>query len=295
MEQAGAERPVGAGWLGGSDQCWVAPAKINLDLRVHPPTPAGRHPIYSHVQTISHHDILRFSPAEEDALVVDGPDIGPENDNLVTLAVQAVRETTSVPPVRIELTKRIPHQAGLGGGSSDAAAVIRALTPKPGEGVSLASRIGSDVPFFLTGGLARLEGHGEQVTSLATVTDYAVAVANPEFGLSTRDVYRRWDELEGQEGAPVEAKHLPPRLRHLAPLVNDLLPAALDLHQDFGDWISDLADLWDRPVLMSGSGSACFSFFTDEEEAESACAALSDRRGFSAVPTDAGVTACEED
>ncbi len=273
---------------------WEAPAKINLDLRVGPPADDGFHPVRSHVQTVEYCDILRFVPAEEDHIDVTGADLGETDENLVVAALDALRRLTSVPPLAVELEKRIPHRAGLGGGSSDAAAVIKAVPGANLDAHSVAATLGSDVPFFLYGGFALTEGRGEMITPVAPVADYAVAVMLPGFGLSTPDVYAAWDRLDGPEGPGVGGTAIPPGLRDRAPLVNDLVPAALSLHPELADWMTDLSSLWGRPVLMSGSGSACFGFFMDHDEAEGALvgAVADSMTGFAATTRPIGVASC---
>ncbi|MPZ51342.1 MAG: 4-(cytidine 5'-diphospho)-2-C-methyl-D-erythritol kinase [Acidimicrobiia bacterium] len=268
---------------------WEAPAKINLDVRVRPPRGDGMHPIRSHAQTITHCDLVRFESAEEDRLVVKGSDLEANADNLVTSALAGIRGNSTVPPVSIELTKNIPHRAGLGGGSSDAAAVIRALMGNGDDAQAVAAAVGADVSFFLDGGLCLMEGIGERVSQLDVIDGYAVAVVMPGYGLTTADVYARWDELHFPEGTPVDGPGIPPGLRELGPLVNDLVPAAVSLRPDLGDWMADLDRRWGRPVLMSGSGSACFAFFADIDEAASALDEVESSDGFVATPRPFGV------
>jgi 4-diphosphocytidyl-2-C-methyl-D-erythritol kinase len=110
-----------------------------------------------------------------------------------------------------------------------------------------------------------------------------VAVVVPPFELSTGDVYRRWDQLEGPVGREVEGRRLPPGLRSYGPLRNDLTPAAIALRPELDDWKEDLASTWERPVMMSGSGPALFGFFTDLDEARSASAAVKAARAVAAA------------
>ena len=117
-----------------------------------------------------------------------------------------------------------------------------------------------------------------------------LAVAVPRFELATAAVYRRWDDL-GEPVAPaIDARHLPPSLRRFEDLGNDLLAAARHVRPDLGDWMEDLAERWERPVLLTGSGPACFGFFGDEDEAAAAAAAVGEVRAvWSGSPATVGV------
>ena len=105
---------------------------------------------------------------------------------------------------------------------------------------------------------------------------FAVAVAVPQFELSTADVYRRWDELEAPVGETITPRLLPPGLRDGIPVRNDLTPAAFDLEPTFADFMADLRIRWGGPVLMTGSGSGCFGFFPDPDEAADAAHSVED-------------------
>ncbi|GIU91849.1 MAG: 4-diphosphocytidyl-2-C-methyl-D-erythritol kinase [Acidimicrobiia bacterium] len=251
---------------------WEAPAKVNLGLRVRPRDPAGYHPVVSLVQTIQLVDTLEVETAEEDLLLVDG-EIREGRDDLVWRAVDELTAGRERPRLRWRLTKRIPVAAGLGGGSSDAAAALRAtlaVTGWPDDPHPIAGRIGMDVAFFLVGGTAWMEGYGERITRIEPLRGFALTVVVPPFELRTEAVYRAWDELDEPEGPPVGDRDLPPALRAYGPLRNDLTPAAVALRPELGDWIDELRHRWDRPVLLSGSGPALFSFFADLDEAASA-------------------------
>lgn len=269
-----------------ADLVWEAPAKLNLSLLVRSPDPGGYHQIRSLVQTVEHCDLLEFDETDEDRLEVVGADLPDGGDNLVWKAISGLPR----PSLSIRLVKRIPVAAGLGGGSSDAAAALGAVGEITGVArprlVELAQEVGADVPFFLTGGTAWLEGYGERISAGPELGEWAVAVAVPNFELSTPDVYRRWDRLGGPIGDEARTRSLPPPLRKIEVVRNDLTPAALDLRPELGDWMSDLADRWERPVAMTGSGPALFSFFPDLDEAESAVnAAPSGARSvFAAAP-----------
>jgi 4-diphosphocytidyl-2-C-methyl-D-erythritol kinase len=271
----------------------LAHAKVNLSLRVRPPGASGLHPIRSLAQTIDWHDVITLDRADGDEFTVDG-DVEAGEGNLAWRALEALRAAGGVgAPVAIHLEKSIPVAAGLGGGSSDAAAVLgggwELLGSGPSPASDIAPALGSDVRFFLDGGSAWLEGTGDRVTAVDLESDYALAVLVPAFELSTARVYRRWDELDGPEGKAVEGRSLPPSLRDYAPLVNDLFPAALSLRSELGDLAAELSQSWGGPVLMSGSGPALFGFFADLSEAREAVDAAPPGRGaHAAVPVNVG-------
>jgi 4-diphosphocytidyl-2-C-methyl-D-erythritol kinase len=252
---------------------YQAPAKLNLSLLVEPPRRDGYHPLTSLVQTVEWCDFLEITEWEG----VDEVESDIE-DNLVTRALAAARELGSVPPLKIDLEKVIPLGAGLGGGSSDAAATLLAASDL-GDVAKLdlpgaAAQIGADVSLFLTGGTLRMSGIGESIESVRPAQDFAVAVVVPGFALSTTDVYDRWDHLEGPEGDVVDDSELPPSLRGRMPMRNDLLPAALDIEPRLGDFITDVRSVWGTAVCLTGSGSACFGYFATIDEATDAALAV---------------------
>lgn len=256
---------------------YEAPGKLNLSLHVGPPSPRGLHPLESIVQTLDWYDALEVERSEPPGSLEVRGLLLEEEDNLVTTALREIGAELTVPPLRLTLIKELPVGAGLGGGSSDAAATLRAAADVSGHRGSLvevAARVGSDVPLFLTGGTLRMTGFGEVIEPLPDLLGFAVAVVYPGFGLSTADVYARWDELEGPVGEPVADDRLPPPLRGSMPMRNDLLPAALDLEPRLGDFMSDLRAAWGSAVCLTGAGSACFGYFATIDEAEDAAEAV---------------------
>ena len=260
---------------------WEAPAKVNLSLEVRSRTREGMHPLRSMVQAVEWCDVLEFEEDDEDHLDVEGADLPEEGDNLVWKAVSALRGHLGDdrPRLHIRLKKVIPVAAGLGGGSSDAAASLLALANlrrTPFDVVEeLASGVGADVSFFLVGGTAWIEGYGEKITETRIDTEsWALGIAVPDFELRTDEVYGAWDRLEEPVGPSLDGRTLPPSLRQHGPFRNDLTPAALTMRPELGDWIEELTEMWERPVAMSGSGPALFGFFADLDEAEGAVRAL---------------------
>jgi 4-diphosphocytidyl-2-C-methyl-D-erythritol kinase len=250
-----------------------APAKVNLSLLVGEPGRTGYHPIDSLVQTVDLCDLLTVDEADEDTFAVTGADLD-EEENLVVRALRSVRDRVFVPPLAVHLAKEVPLGAGLGGGSADAAAMLLASTEMAGRPRSLAEELapalGADVSLFLVGGTMLISGVGEQVDPRPPLEGFAVAIAVPEFELSTAEVYRRWDRMQGPVGEEAPARSLPGPLRDGMPIRNDLTPAAIDLVPALGDFLADLRERWDTTALMTGSGSACFAFFADLSEAADA-------------------------
>ena len=261
---------------------WEAPAKVNLSLEIRSPESDGMHPLRSMVQAIEWCDLLDVEEGDEDHLEIEGADLPDDGENLVWKAVTALRQKLGQdrPSLHIKLTKGIAVAAGLGGGSSDAAAAMLALAAIRKASVDLVSEtaptVGADVPFFLVGGTAWIEGYGERITEARIDTEsWTLAIAVPDFELRTADVYQAWDRLEEPVGPALDGRALPPSLREHGPFRNDLTPAAMVLKPELGDWIAELIDTWERPVAMSGSGPSLFAFFSDSDEAEGAVQALS--------------------
>lgn len=263
---------------------YQAPAKLNLSLHVRPPRSDGYHPLESMVQTIEWLDLLEVDEGEgSDLLSVGGIEVEIEG-NLVLRALEAVRAHGDVGPLALSLEKTIPIGAGLGGGSSDAAAAILAAIDladlHPSLAGTVAPEVGADVSLFLSGGTAMMTGVGEDIEILRPLLGVAFAVVVPDFELSTAAVYRHWDEMEGPQGPPLADQDLPPSLRGGMPMRNDLQPAAVDLEPRLGDFMADIRAVWGTGVCLTGSGSACFGYFASLTEAEDAARAVS---GYASV------------
>lgn len=212
----------------------LAPAKLTVSLRITGVRPDGYHLIDAEMASIDLCDELRF--AAGDGLVVTGATglpVPADDDNLVRRALRLAGRTAHV-----QLTKRIPAGAGLGGGSADAAAVLRwAGIDDPLEAASL----GADVPFCLRGGRARVTGVGEVLEPLPPL-GRTFTLVTPPLTCSTPAVYRAWDELGG------------PR----ADGPNDLEPAALAVEPGLAVWRDRLAEATGQVPVLAGSGSTWF-------------------------------------
>lgn len=272
---------------------WEAPAKLNLDLRVGRVDASGMHPLRSLVQVIDWIDVLTVEEGDEDVLEVEGAELPEGGENLVWKAVEELA-VPSRPPLLIHLRKRLPVASGLGGGSADAAATLRAVADllrlPPDRPEEVAPAVGSDVPFFLVGGTAWMEGHGERLTPVEHLEGFALGVVVPPFELSTAEVYRRWDRLDGPMGEEVPVQFLPPALRRHGEMRNDLTPAAVDLCPELADWMKEVGETLERAVFMSGSGPACFAYFLDDDEAAAAVSEVAVQRAArAALPRREGV------
>ncbi len=212
----------------------LAPAKLTRSLRVVGVRHDGYHLIEAEMVSIDLADTLCFDVAGDGLALVDAPSEVPLDDrNLVRQAMRAVGRVAHV-----ELVKRIPSGAGLGGGSTDAAAVLRWAGV---DDAAVAAALGSDVPFCVVGGRARVTGVGEVVEPLpfeaATYT-----LLTPPVHCSTPAVYRAWDDL----GGPT------------ADGPNDLEPAALAVEPELARWRDELGDATGRTPVLAGSGSTWF-------------------------------------
>lgn len=258
-----------------------ARAKINLTLDVVGRRPDGYHELASVMQEIELADTLVMEPAREISLRVDPPVVPAGEDNLVLRAARLLREYGRVRQgAAIGLRKRIPVGAGLGGGSADAAATLAGLSGLWGLHLDLdtlqelGARLGSDIPFCLTGGSALVTGRGETVKPLAPLPAADLLLVKPSFAVSTAGIYRLWDEwgLSGGAGTPAMLTAVAGGDWRAVALytANDLEKVTCVLHPEIAAVKRDLAAAGARAVLMSGSGPALFSLWPDGESARRA-------------------------
>jgi 4-diphosphocytidyl-2-C-methyl-D-erythritol kinase len=223
----------------------LALAKLTLSLRIVGVRADGFHLLDSEMVTIDLADTLVFSAG--DGLSIEGASGLPAGpDNLVCRALAAVGRTS-----RVTLVKRIPAGAGLGGGSADAAAVLRWAGCRD---LAVAAAIGSDVPFCLVGGRARVSGVGQVVESLPfeAVAGSSYTLLTPPFGVATAAVYRQWDAL-GSRGRPSRRPSGASSGRSSGQ--NDLEPAALAVEPRLAAWRDRLGDATGQTPVLAGSGS----------------------------------------
>jgi 4-diphosphocytidyl-2-C-methyl-D-erythritol kinase len=271
----------------------AAPAKINLTLHVRDRRADGYHDLRTIVQALALHDTLRFEHRPGPfSLECDDPACPGDRANLVWQAAQALWKASgrhgAVRDVHVRIVKRIPAQAGLGGGSSDAAATLRALTllwrrELPPERLrALAGTLGADVPFFLAGGTALGVERGDILFPLPDVPSQWVTLALPVFGVRTQDAYRwldedRVDHRDRRASRLRSSRHALGSLAGLLPadeLGNDLERPVRVRHPAIGRLVGALVRRRAVSAAMSGSGSAVFGLFTTERAARAAANAL---------------------
>lgn len=262
-------------------------AKVNLLLHVGPRRDDGLHAICSLFASVDLADELRIeearAPRHEGGDVVVCPDV-PE-PNLVHRALEAFRTAVALdlPPLRVEIDKRIPVAGGLGGGSADAAAALRAANELAGRPLdaaglgALGARVGADVPSQVVPGHAVVSGAGEHVEPVALAPMWLVLRPQP-FGLSTAEVYREADRIESTRSqldvGAVRTVAGTPADELAGVLENDLEPAALSLRPELRAVLGELADREALAARVTGSGPTAFGLFADRPAAERAAAAL---------------------
>jgi 4-diphosphocytidyl-2-C-methyl-D-erythritol kinase len=258
-----------------------APAKLNLCLFLGPRRGDGLHTLCSLFEPLALADAIEITEDARDEVVCPGV----ESENLVTRALAALRERGwTRPPLRVEIEKRIPIAAGLGGGSADAAAVLRLAQGEVGDLETLAAELGADVPSQLVPAPALVRGAGERVERLPAPPSHAVLLLPAGGGLSTAEVFAEADRLGLGRGAE-ELDELAERLRQVAGagaspldypdlLVNDLEPAALSLRPEIGAALEALRAAGASQAILSGSGPTAVGLFADLAGAEAAAAGL---------------------
>ena len=176
----------------------TCPAKINTFLSVGPPGVGGFHPIRTVMQAIGLFDHLTIELAETNSI---SSNVQLPDSNTLTKTLSLLKDLVDIPPLKIELKKLIPKEAGLGGGSSNAAGLIRAISfitglPIDQHVFDVASAVGKDVPFFLIGGRALGEGFGDKLTPLDDEEHSWLVIAKPNEGMSTPEAYAALDKIE---------------------------------------------------------------------------------------------------
>ena len=261
-----------------------APAKVNLSLRIFAPDDTGYHPLDTLFCAIDLSDTIEIASGEKGiTLDVAGPDVGPHERNLAYRAASEFFLATGLEPrVSIHLDKRIPAGAGLGGGSSDAAAVLRELNRMHGgvlpeaDELAIAARLGSDVPFFLCGAtLAHATGRGEQLRALPSLPRAPLIVIAPRVGIATVDAYRWLDEARAFS-RPDDVQWTQPRdwsdvAQHA---VNDFEPVLFARYPELAEHKEALIGSGATVALLSGSGSALFGVYGSENDRDGAARKL---------------------
>jgi 4-diphosphocytidyl-2-C-methyl-D-erythritol kinase len=273
-----------------------AHAKVNLDLRVLGVRPDGYHELRTVFQTIELHDTLVCAELPGPfTLKCRVPGVPLDATNLIWKAAAALwtalGRAGGVRDAVVQIDKKIPVQAGLGGGSADAAAALMGLGRLWGGAPltllrEVGATIGADVPFFLSGGTALGLGRGEEIYPLVDLPPHFVVIVRPPFGVSTAEAYAWYDEDRTagfRENREFQLLPVPWPTR-AAQMVNDLESPVLRRHQEIGTLKQQLRDLGATAAAMSGSGSAVFGLFRSRTAAERAVKPLS-RNGAKALVT----------
>ncbi|XHR30695.1 MAG: 4-(cytidine 5'-diphospho)-2-C-methyl-D-erythritol kinase [Chthoniobacteraceae bacterium] len=244
-----------------------APAKINLSLAIKGKRPDGFHEIESLMVPLTLADTLSLEKAPGLTFTCSDPSLPCDDSNLVFRAARRFFETLhTAPSIRIHLEKAIPHGAGLGGGSSDAANTLLALNelfaaPLAPETIhALAAELGSDVPFFLAGGAAFCRGRGEIVEPVAFSQKIPLLLIKPAFGVPTPWAYSRWKDSREIPEVPYGPQSFP-----WGTLVNDLERPVFEKHlflPTLKRWLLNQPET--AGALMSGSGSTSFAVLREE-------------------------------
>ena len=266
----------------------LAPAKLNLCLFVGPKREDGLHEIRSLFEPLELADELKLAEADSDEVIIEGI----EGRDLTAKALAALRTNGwQGPPLRIEVTKRVPVAAGLGGGSADAAAVLR-LARGEVEGLrSIAAEIGADVPSQLQPRACLVAGAGEVIEPVPPPAEHGVVLIPQADGLATAAVYTEADRLGTPRGdSELEAIRRQLRdavdqggspLDYREHLVNDLQPAAISLRPEIENALTALEGAGAAHAMVTGSGPTAFGLYPTVDAAVAAAAAL--REAFPAA------------
>ena len=272
-------------------------AKINLFLDVTGKRPDGYHDIKSYMQTVDFYDTVTLEVWDgEDISVIGMPEVE-EKKNLVYKAAMAFFDKTGIPAgLKIFIDKRIPSEAGLGGGSSDAAAVIRGLNEifetelSDEELIDIAKKVGSDVPFLIFGGSKLVTGRGEVIENAPILPDCHIVIAKGAAGAGTAEQYAKLDDIYSNFSS-VEDNNV-----YYDALISgiekkDLCKIGENLYNVFeytagvDENIKNIMRFCGASgAMLSGSGSACFGIFAEEKDAVRACDTLKNY-GYRAVVT----------
>ena len=257
-------------------------AKINVTLRVLGTRTDGYHELRTTFQSLSLHDTLTVEHVRGPfAITSDDPRCPTDASNLVWKAAAGLWHSTGrrapLANVRVHLRKRIPMEAGLGGGSSDAAATLLALRAlwrleiPNAELLAIAGSLGADVPFFLSGGTVLGLERGDVLFPLFDAEPAWVVIACPDFGVSTPEAFRWWDEAHQAAAARLEHSRGPEA-------INDLQAPVCLHHPRISKLVKALSRSRARPAAMSGSGSAVFGLFETRAAAVAGAAGLNSSR-----------------
>lgn len=269
-----------------------APAKINLFLKVTGKRPDGYHNIYSWFQAIDLADHLEIELQDDAGIEISTnlDDLPTGEDNLVFKAARLIQDRSGVNAgFRVKLWKNIPVAAGLGGGSSDAAAFIKAADKLLNLGLSRAEmaeiglEIGSDVPFFFSHGQAEVTGKGEKVKDITLPTDYYIGLAIPPFHISAGEAYRKLKmDLTGLNSSVSlrRCQQTGKLFGSIAAMANDLEMALLESYPILDKIKEELIKTGADIVRLTGSGPTVFALYRDKGLVRKELARSFERRGW---------------
>lgn len=270
-----------------------APAKVNLRLEVLGKRPDGYHEIRTWIYPIDLCDQVRIRRLKERRITCncDDPNVPAEMGNLAYQAAYLLMQEADLPGgVQIDISKRIPVSAGLGGGSSDAAAVLKGMNMLWGMRLpsdrlmELAARLGSDPPFFFVGQGALMGGRGERLISTLPNLDACLLLLNPGVPLSTKEVYARggWGLTKG--GADNRILMPPKKLEEMGGFLrNDLEGPAMAILPRIAQMKQILYEAGGRMISLTGSGPTVFALFGTEQEATEASIRLREKDGWRTI------------
>lgn len=271
---------------------WIANAKINLCLNVAGRYENGYHELDMIMVPLTLHDTLLWEPTKADHFVCDDEDLAMDESNTLIKAARLMRQTFAIPDhFHVQLKKRIPMQAGLAGGSADAAALMRGLWEHYSlpctlsELADLGKQIGADVPFCIRNTCARVSGIGEQIIPFENHCDFGVLLVKPKQGVSTKEAFQT---LNLNDCPHPNAKQCQDALmngdfmRFCALAQNSLEASAFALAQEVSKIKQELAQEFPL-ALMSGSGSTVFALSSDRGKLQAVKAKMAARYAFAEV------------
>lgn len=257
-------------------------AKINWALNILGIRPNGYHELDMLMQSVELHDEMTIRESDTLSLSVDGGPYTLDERNLVIRAAKALNACTGKNMgAQIDLVKHIPARAGMGGGSADCAAALIALNDMWNLGLPMEKlleiglSLGADVPFCLTGGLARVSGIGENIEPAAAAPAIPLAMVTPGGGLSTQEVFRAWDTgnypVTAHDMFELADAVMAKDIEKISALTHNALEApAVQMMPEIGSIMDDFRSLGAGAVFMTGSGSTVVAAFETEEQAMAA-------------------------
>lgn len=269
-------------------------AKINLYLDIVGKRPDGYHLLKTVMQTVDLYDelVFEFGPGDDIQVLSNTDKLKNDRTNIIYRAIELMKQEFNISSsINVALKKNIPMGAGLGGGSSNAAAIIKTLAgffniscPYK-KLIDIACRLGADVPFFLKGQTALCEGIGEIIIPLAPIKNLKIVIVNPNYEISTAEVFKRVGQRAGQNAHFPLTKNrendiITDFTQYVAddlPLYNVLEDFVLPYHSGLVE-IKDLLKSFGCPSLMSGSGASVFGILKDEVNISELEKALKNKR-----------------